>query len=261
MANLEKKVSQLRLRPEKELSETVTLLCDGTYEVQANRSAIVSSSCFYLNRLLAGPFKESTQDRIFIIVHKELSNQCYEQVIRFAESNSFDPCIDDVNIYVQMIQLADLWIFQEFVEFLEVYLVRRLNSDTVCYFHALAEKLRLEKLREHCLRVEEIMETKGTPTLTGYLRCPLDGHQNHPYTSCRRKPNRYRAYSTRQYNELVGRWEDSIVWTSDLPDEDFVDRSYIDWSEDEIDDKARGTKAMNYVSIARPLIRRFKRPL
>lgn len=234
----------------RKLSETVTFLCDGNYQVKANREAIINSSCFYLNRLLAGPFKESTQDTIFIRVHEELSNTCYEQVVRFAESNSFDPCMDGVNIYVQMIQLADLWIFQEFVNFLEVFLSRKVDHDTVCYLHALAEKLKLDKLRESCLYVEEIMETKGAPSLTGFLRCPLDGHQNHPYTSCRRKPHRYRAYSTRQFNELVGCWQDTIVWAEDPNiQESEAYRNHIVWSEDE--DEA-GTKSVldRFIAVA-----------
>lgn len=239
-------------QPPDDIGPIVTFVCNNKFPLRANRSSVINSSCFYLNRLLAGPFRESRQNKIYIELHGRISVKVYEHVLKYAESGSFDPSMSDLEIYTDMLQLATLWIYDDLVDFLEEFLKNKINRHTVCLFHAISNKFKLEGLLQKCIQYEDFMETGGVPSIIGWFRCPLPGHEKHSYMSCKRKKNCLRASPRRVYNEDLGFWQDQVEW---LIDENFHESDY-EWSESDEEIK-KPTATVNLVLPRRTRNRRI----
>lgn len=154
--------------------------------VVANRES-VTKACFFLERLINGPFIESTKQRINIYVDENYSFECFRNVINYASTGIFIRS-ENFAIMFQMIQLAKIWFFDELIELIEFHLMRNVNQHTITEFYFLALHLNLTNLADRCLKVEEEIEINAGNIPRNWARCVVPGHEKgHSLFNCDNK--------------------------------------------------------------------------
>lgn len=144
----------------------------------------LANSCFYFQRLLEGPFKESKQTCIDINLGNMFSFEAFDCIVRYANDGIFIKDPEKHNVYIQAIQLAILWSYDEFVEIMESHFIEQISLETMTDFHGLAvrHKFHLSRLEEECIKFSKSLTTGSV--LRAWPRCPIPGHGPHHYSSC-----------------------------------------------------------------------------
>jgi len=161
-------------------SKKLVIVYNGKKDIEVMRDKI-GESCFYFKTLLNGDFKESCQSRIDIKLN-DFSFEAFQGVVNFANGGTFTVPEASIGVYVEMIQLAALWLYDELVENLESYLIDNVTIDSLVNVHTLANVLKLDRLKAKCSRIEYDVQVGTIEKRWG--RCPLPGHESHHYSSC-----------------------------------------------------------------------------
>lgn len=162
----------------------VTLVYNGTKEVEADRDNVAASG-HYFDCLLSGPFKESIQDRVELFVDADyVSFECFKKMIDFASSGKFAiESRKNYHIYFPMIQQAALWEMSKLIEVIQIQLPRYIDEETIVDIHTLAARKGYQGLLEKCLEFEKRHDILGTPERT-VTRCIFPDHPQHHYRNC-----------------------------------------------------------------------------
>lgn len=141
----------------KDLIEPVILVYNGESEkeMEVTRSK-VAASCFYFRTLLCGPFRESSQSRIDIHLGDDFSFETFKAVIHYANDKTFTRFGKNIDHYLEIIQLASLWMYDELVEVVELHLIENLSISLSARFHTLANIFDLRRLKEVCIKIEHL---------------------------------------------------------------------------------------------------------
>lgn len=174
----------------------VEISFNGLKEVKINRRTM-NTSCFFLDRLLFGPYKESLESYIIVYVDDCFSFAAFEAVLLYASCGHFDRT-HEIDYYMQIIQLAHLWLYDELVKIVEGYLMSFIHMDTLLELHTLANLLKLGSLKRECEAVEEIVDSFVGSLDSDWGRCSLRGHQTHSYARCPEK----------QYTPIEENWDE-----------------------------------------------------
>lgn len=164
------------------IPKLVTLVYNGQREVIVDRK-LASDSCFFLNRLLEGPFKEAKKSRIDIHLSKHYSFDCFKKILQFATENVFIRT-DNFDLLFQMIQLAKLWFYDELIDIIEDHLINNVNKRTIMKFYFLSLHINLENLERKCIMYEQFIEENIGNVGRNWPRCAVPGHHNHLYSYC-----------------------------------------------------------------------------
>lgn len=170
------------MRQKKGSDERVVLVYNGQEEVEANRQAL-AESCFYLDHLLTGPFREAQQSRIEIHLGEEFSFSVFKAMIDYANSRLFDRDYDVMH-YLGMRQLAELWMYDELIEIVDSHLISCICPSTLVNIHTRANIFRWNRLQEECLKAERMLDASLGSVYRNWPRCPMDGHNKHHYSNC-----------------------------------------------------------------------------
>lgn len=161
-------------------SDNIVFIYNGCNKIETSRKA-VASSCIYFNCLLEGSFREAKERQISIQM-EEFSFEAFESIIRYANSRHFD-YKQKFSHYIEVIQLAAAWMFDELVELIELVLIDTISMETIVNTHTLANLLNLEKLQQACEDFEKELDAGGTLERR-WVRCPEEGHKSHHYRDC-----------------------------------------------------------------------------
>lgn len=164
--------------------ESVLFVFNGELEVEVNRYKVAHSTCFFLNKILTGPFRESRQSTIDIYLQDDFTFEVFKGLVEFAERRELKRNSEDVDYYLKMLQLAYIWIYDEFVRYLELHLLNFVKLDYVAVLHTLANYIELPLLKGKCLELEKRCDRGMGTMVRRWGRCPLDGHYNHRYGRC-----------------------------------------------------------------------------
>lgn len=178
-------------------------------KVDRNRMA---NTCQYFKCLLNGYFKESKQNVIDIWLGDLYSYQAFNCVISYANDNIFIPEVRNITLYIEAIQLAIFWGYEDFIELLENLFIRILDLENYLYLWGLSKRYLyyLQRLDDAC---DEFDVNQQIDIGRRWPRCPIDGHQRHCYINCLEKPG------TLQEDN----WEETVSQSSTvLPDEQRV---------------------------------------
>lgn len=149
----------------------------------------VANSCFYFNRLLDGPFKESRESNIHINLGNMFSFEALDCIVKYADQGIFLRDPDKHDIYIEAIQLAILWAYDEFVEVVEEHFINHITLYNMTDLHGLARrhKFALQRLERACLAFEQKLGQYHSDTMRPWPRCAIDGHGKHSYINCNQK--------------------------------------------------------------------------
>lgn len=238
--------------------EKVLLVYNGLIEIEANRYNVANSSCFFLNRILAGPFRESSQSRIDIYLDDVISFEVFEGIVKYADTREFNREHKKLRYYLVLIQLANMWLYDELVGVVETHLIEFIEIKTIAVLHTLANTLKLNKLIIECMKFEkELDHGMGTPQ-RGWPRCALAGHQTHHYHNCATFSNIWKVWDKSDEKEekiTKGILEDLDSFTF----EEVETKSSSDDDEDDEDDNHNEIVFDGYKRLSgRGLIRRSR---
>lgn len=161
----------------------------------------MANACYYFRNLLEGPFKESTQYAIEINLGTAFSFEAFKCVIDYANKGIFYRDPDNCHPYIDAIQLAISWGYDEFVALAEDHLIDRgLTRDEIDVLTRLAgDNLpTLKRLYDAC---EEFATSMARRDFIRISRCIIDNHI-HAYLDCDGK-----------LEEKPNDWEESAVTT------------------------------------------------
>lgn len=166
--------------------DSITLVLDDKYQLTASRNKL-AKSCFYFQRLLSGPYREAGQARVKIQSQGLFSFEAFELVVKYADENLFLRDTDNPNLYLDALELAVLWSYDELVDLIQAHLADCLSRDTADDIHMAANEYNLEELQQKCIEFERLLEQSKGMIRRKWGLCPLDGHANknrHHYDSC-----------------------------------------------------------------------------
>lgn len=160
----------------------VTIVYNDEKEITVDRDAL-AKSCFYFERLLAGPYKESTQSKINVYIERNFSYEAFESIINYAVDKQFLRDASKFKLHLEMIQLASYLMYDELIEVIESHFKDILKLKNLEILHTLAISLNLPKLKEACLNAEHTLDTRVT-NLQRTVGCPFHRYDHHHYASC-----------------------------------------------------------------------------
>lgn len=173
---------------------------------------MAAKSCFFLEKLLTGPFRESRLNEINIYLPEDISFECFKSILFYATKDIFIRS-KDYELLFQMIQLARLWLYDELVDIIESHLADSIKQNTIFSFHVLARSMKLKLLAEKCdLYYREYEEMLGIVERR-WGRCPIAGHEKHHYLNCQVGTSPPRASDPHEPDED---WDERSVDLSDL---------------------------------------------
>lgn len=150
--------------------ERVLFVYNNEAEIEADRDRIANSECFFLSKLIDGPFREATQSRIHIYLNDHIKFDVFAAIIRFADKRQFDRSVPELDFYLKMIQLANIWLYKELIQIIENHLINFIEIGTVSNLHTLANILKLEKLTKTCIQFEQMLDVKMGTLRRGLAR-------------------------------------------------------------------------------------------
>lgn len=139
-------------------------------EIEADRDRIANSKCFFLSKLIDGPFREATQSKIHIHLDDNIEFDVFAAVIRFADKRQFDRSVPELDFYLAMIQLANIWLYKELIQIIENHLINFIEMDTISVLHSLGNILKLEKLTKTCIQFEQVLDVRMGTVRRGLVR-------------------------------------------------------------------------------------------
>lgn len=147
----------------------------------------MAKTCSYFSCLLEGPFRESKQHVIKIILGNMFSFEAFDCVISYANDNIFIPDENKVALYMDAIQLAIYWGYEKFIDLVESYFISILSLDWFVDFMALVatDPYYLQKLDT---ALDKFDSNQARETRRPWPICAINGHQNHCYINCVDKP-------------------------------------------------------------------------
>lgn len=167
-------------------NETVLMVYNGSKEIEASRSNL-ANSCSYFKCLLDGQFREASQSRVDIQLDEDdFSYEIFEALVKFANSRYFIRDDSRLSYYMDLIQLANLWCYDELVKVCESYLISIVSIDSLVHIRTLSNILNLSRLKRKCIEMQNLLDRFEEFTLP-YPRCPVEGHSDHHYHWCRTK--------------------------------------------------------------------------
>lgn len=164
-------------------SKDAWLVYNGDKSIKIDRNK-VANTCSYFRNLLQGPFKESKQFTIQINLGTAFSYEAFRCVVKYANDGVFYRDPEDCHLYIETIQLAIAWGYDEFVTILEDHLIERgICRDEIDVLTCLARLNMpiLKRLLDACDRFADSMARRDFISIS---RCCIENHKLHAYLDC-----------------------------------------------------------------------------
>lgn len=164
----------------------VVLLYNNVHEVIGQRE-VLSKACQFFDKLLCGSFKEAKQTRIAI--HNDVIEdpRAFIKMIDYIHKKTIILERSQVRLLVEILELCLLYLFDELRDIIYQFLADNIDSDTMIYIFAVAEKYDYSELKAKCLEYNYELMDIMQPKLRLMGVCPFPGHEDHHYLRCKSK--------------------------------------------------------------------------